>query len=76
MELQLRDGDKQFSLYQKRLVRRFCRKPERFAGPACSERCASLSEWGQPSAVMTEVTRAFSFAIPVTLLVMVLSVCE
>jgi hypothetical protein len=52
------------------------RRPERFAGPACSERCASLSEWGQPSAVMTEVTRAYSFAIPVTLLVMVLSVCE
>ena len=51
-------------------------RPERFAGPACSERCASLSEWGQPSAVMTEVTRAYSFAIPVTLLVMVLSVCE
>jgi hypothetical protein len=26
------------------------RRPDRFAGPTCSERCASLSEWEPPSA--------------------------
>jgi hypothetical protein len=52
------------------------RRTDRFAVPTYSERCASLSDWAAIVAVMTEVTRAYSLAIPLTLPVIVLLLCN
>jgi hypothetical protein len=78
MELQLRDGDEQFSLHYRRAVRRLRGK---FGGqsvsPALCVRatCIAFGVGAAIGAIMTEVTRAYSLAIPVTLLVIVLLLC-
>jgi uncharacterized membrane protein YoaK (UPF0700 family) len=79
MELQLRDGDEQFSLHHRRPVRRLRRK---LGGEAVSPAhvfgamCVAFGVGAAIGAVMTELTRAYSLAVPVTLLVIVLSFCE
>ncbi len=75
MELQLCHDDKQFSLHYRRLVHRFCRnvRSRRFAGTFDAMCIAFGAAIG---VVMTEVSRAYSLAIPVALLAIVLLLCD
>jgi uncharacterized membrane protein YoaK (UPF0700 family) len=76
MELQLSDSDEQFSLHHRRPVRSLRRKPGGEGTYVFGAMCIAFGMGAAIGAFMTEMTRAYSLAIPVTLLVIVLLLCE